>query len=207
MRRAALAALVALVATRAAAFPAFARKYGISCTACHVAWPILNQQGVNFRDNGYQFGLGKDDPVQLPPAYVPIALRTTPAYGYTRTTNQPSDAGPVTTQTGGIGAPGVDVLTGGTIASEARWSEPPVAGSATWYFAGVDGRTVHIFVIFQEFSKTAARIMEIERRPILLTLDQDDIASLTLLPLHAKPTVLKLKRNGDDSLSVAVQPK
>jgi len=96
---------------------------------------------------------------------------------------------------------------GGTIASEARWSEPPVAGSATWYFAGVDGRTVHIFVIFQEFSKTAARIMEIERRPILLTLDQDDIASLTLLPLHAKPTVLKLKRNGDDSLSVAVQSK
>jgi len=96
---------------------------------------------------------------------------------------------------------------GGTIASEARWSEPPLAGSVTWYFAGVSGQTVHIFVIFQEFSKPAARIMEIERRPILLTLDKDDVATLTLLPLHAKPAVLKLRRNGDESLTVTVQPK
>lgn len=96
---------------------------------------------------------------------------------------------------------------GGTIASEARWAEPPLAGSVTWYFAGVSGQTLHIFVIFQEFSKTAARIIEIERRPILLTLDKDDVATLTLLPLHAKPAVLKLKRNGDESLTVSVQPK
>jgi len=96
---------------------------------------------------------------------------------------------------------------GGTIASEARWSEPPQAGSVIWYFAGVDGRTVHIFVIFQEFSKAAARVMEIERRPIFLALDNDDVASLTLLPLHAKPAVLKLRRNADESLSVSVQPK
>ena len=96
---------------------------------------------------------------------------------------------------------------GGTIASEARWSEPPLAGSVTWYFAGVDGRTVHVFVIFQQFSKAAARIMEIERRPIFLSLDNDDAASLTLLPMHAKPAVLKLRRNADESLSVSVQPK
>jgi hypothetical protein len=96
---------------------------------------------------------------------------------------------------------------GGTIASEARWAESPLAGSVTWYFAGVSGQTVHVFVIFQEFSKTAARIIEIERRPILLTLDDDEVATLTLLPLHAKPAVLKLKRNGDESLTVSVQPK
>jgi hypothetical protein len=96
---------------------------------------------------------------------------------------------------------------GGTIASEARWAEPPLAGSVTWYFAGVSGQTVHVFVIFQEFSKAAARVIEIERRPILLTLDKDDVATLTLLPLHAKPAVLKLKRNGDESLTVSLQPK
>src|SRR6266542_1379079 len=96
---------------------------------------------------------------------------------------------------------------GGTIASEARWAESPLAGAVTWYFAGVSGQTVHVFVIFQEFSKTAARIIEIERRPVLLTLDKDDVATLTLLPLHAKPAVLKLKRNGDESLTVSGPPK
>jgi hypothetical protein len=96
---------------------------------------------------------------------------------------------------------------GGTIASEARWSEVPLMGSVVWYFAGVNGKTVHIFVIFQEFSKAAARVVEIERRPILVTLDDEDVASLTVLPLHAKPAVLKLKRNEDESLTVSVQPK
>lgn len=117
--RAAAALLLAVAASRAEAFPAFARKYGMSCTACHVAWPILNQVGQNFRDNGYQFGLGKDDPVTQHPSYVPLALRTTAAYQYTRTTNQPSASGPTTVQTGGVPIPpGVDILSGGTIADD-----------------------------------------------------------------------------------------
>jgi len=114
-------AVVLLVAPamRAEAIPAFARKYGMSCTACHVAWPIFNQEGQNFRDNGYQFGLGKDDPVTLSPAYIPIALRTTPAYQFTRQTNQPSDQGPITVQSGGVPLPpGVDILTAGTVAKD-----------------------------------------------------------------------------------------
>ncbi len=116
--RAAAALSTLVLATRAEAFPAFARKYGMSCTACHVAWPILNQVGQSFRDNGYQFGLGKDDPVTISSAYVPFAIRSTGAYQYTRMTNQPSDAGPVTTATGGVPAPGIDLLTGGVIAKD-----------------------------------------------------------------------------------------
>ena len=96
---------------------------------------------------------------------------------------------------------------GGTIASEARWADLALIGSVVWYFAGVNRKTVHVFVIFQEFSKAAGRVIEIERRPILLTLDEADVASLTLLPLHAKPAVLKLKRNADESLTVSVQSK
>ena len=96
---------------------------------------------------------------------------------------------------------------GGVIANEARWSEPPQTGAVIWYFAGVNGQTVHIFVIFQEFSKAAGRVLEIERRPIYLTLDDDDVATLTLLPLYAKPTVLRLKRSADESLTVTLQPK
>jgi len=117
--RLALAVAVATAASRADAFPAFARKYGMSCSACHVAWPIFNQVGQNFRDNGYQFGLGKDDPITLTPGYIPIALRTTPAYTYTRTTNQFSQQGPTTIQQGGVPLPpGVDILTGGVIAKD-----------------------------------------------------------------------------------------
>ena len=96
---------------------------------------------------------------------------------------------------------------GGTIASEARWADLALIGSVVWYFAGVNRKTVHVFVIFQEFSKTAGRVIEIERRPILLTLDEADVTLLTLLPLHAKPAVLKLKRNADESLTVSVQSK
>ena len=96
---------------------------------------------------------------------------------------------------------------GGTIATEARWSEPPAAGSATWYFAGASGQTLHVFVIYQEFSKAAGRVIEVERRPIYLTLDDDERSALTLLPLYAKPAVLKLQRNADESLTVSVQSK
>lgn len=114
-----IAVIAASFAQPARAFPAFARKYGMSCSACHVGWPIFNPQGQNFRDNGYQFGLGKDDPVTITQGYVPISLRTTPAYQYTRVTNQASDAGPITVQTGGVPLPpGVDILTGGVIAKD-----------------------------------------------------------------------------------------
>lgn len=114
-----LALLVLILASRAEAFPAFARKYGMSCTACHVAWPIFNPQGQNFRDNGYQFNLGKDDPVTHSPDYLPFSIRTTAAYQFIRMTNQTSDAGPVTVQSGGVPIPpGLDILTGGLIAKD-----------------------------------------------------------------------------------------
>lgn len=115
LRAVAVLSILAL-ATKAEAFPAFARKTGMSCTACHVAWPILNQEGTSFRDNGYQLGLEKDDPVTLSSAYVPFSIRSTAAYQFTRATNQPSDAGPIEVKTGGIPAPGIDLLTGGVVA-------------------------------------------------------------------------------------------
>ncbi len=113
------AILLVAVASRAAAFPAFARKYGMSCSACHVGWPVFNPQGQNFRDNGYQFGLAKDDPVAVSQDFLPVSLRTTVFYQFTRTTNQPSDQGPIVTQVGGVPIPpGVDILTGGLIAKD-----------------------------------------------------------------------------------------
>ena len=38
----------------ASAIPAFARRYGMSCSTCHDAWPHLNQAGVSFMLSGYR---------------------------------------------------------------------------------------------------------------------------------------------------------
>jgi len=38
----------------AAPIPAFARRYQVSCTLCHVAFPKLNSFGMAFRNNGYR---------------------------------------------------------------------------------------------------------------------------------------------------------
>jgi hypothetical protein len=110
--------LLLVPAARTEAFPAFARKYGTSCTACHEAWPKLNAVGMAFRDNGYQFGRGKDAPETRPPEYIPIALRTFAGWEYTRTTNVATDSGPETVQNGAFAHPEVDILTGGTIARD-----------------------------------------------------------------------------------------
>ncbi len=37
----------------AGAVPGFARKYGLSCSQCHTAWPLLNDYGRQFKLNGY----------------------------------------------------------------------------------------------------------------------------------------------------------
>jgi len=48
------------------------------CSACHEAWPKLNNFGQMFKDNGYQLGNDRDAPIFQQPAYWPIALRITP---------------------------------------------------------------------------------------------------------------------------------
>src|ERR1700758_1974046 len=74
--------VVILVAGIPAAYgiPAFARKYGLPCSACHEAWPMLNNFGQTFKDNGYQLGNDRDAPIYQEPAYWPIMFRTTPLW-------------------------------------------------------------------------------------------------------------------------------
>ena len=47
----------------AQAVPAFARKYGISCTQCHTSWPLLNDYGRQFKLNGYVRESGSEEGV------------------------------------------------------------------------------------------------------------------------------------------------
>jgi len=99
----------------ASAIPAFARKYSLRCTACHESWPVLNDFGRNFRDNGYQIRLGKDDTVTAEPGYWPVAIHVLPAYEYTKVTNVPTDQGAKTVGSGGIQDAGIDLLTAGVL--------------------------------------------------------------------------------------------
>ena len=52
--------------------PAFARKYGMRCSACHLAVPALNQFGQAFKDNGYRMKNGTDDLRANEPGYWPV---------------------------------------------------------------------------------------------------------------------------------------
>jgi hypothetical protein len=56
------------------AIPAFARKYGLPCSACHVGWPMLNNFGLVFKDNGYQLGNDRDSPITRDASYFPMAV-------------------------------------------------------------------------------------------------------------------------------------
>src|SRR5579884_4527872 len=67
-----------LFSPNANAFPAFARKYGLRCSACHESWPMLNYFGQKFKDNGYQLMNDKDAPIWQNPSYWPITFRITP---------------------------------------------------------------------------------------------------------------------------------
>src|ERR1700738_5668897 len=73
-----LAALMLADSQSARAIPAFARKYGMPCSACHEAWPKLNNFGQDFKDNGYQMMNDRDAPIFQQAAYWPVAFRITP---------------------------------------------------------------------------------------------------------------------------------
>ena len=57
------------VVPQANALPAFARKYGLRCSACHEGWPMLNYFGQKFKDNGYQLMIDRDAPIWQNPSY------------------------------------------------------------------------------------------------------------------------------------------
>src|SRR5438034_11634762 len=78
----------------ARAIPAFARKYDLPCSACHEAWPKLNDFGIAFRDGGYQLGNEKDSPIWQNPSYWPITFRITPQWHRESSSNNVVDTVP-----------------------------------------------------------------------------------------------------------------
>ena len=72
--------LVLTASQSANALPAFARKYGLRCSACHESWPMLNYFGQKFKDNGYQLMNDRDAPIWQNPGYWPVTFRITPIW-------------------------------------------------------------------------------------------------------------------------------
>src|SRR5882757_7841302 len=115
--------LYAAPASGVRAIPAFARKYGLPCSACHEAWPKLNAFGQTFKDNGYQLMNDRDAPIWQQPTYWPIAMRITPNWHRNSVDrdaiddpNIPGNTIEQKVTTHGFDLSGLDILTGGTLA-------------------------------------------------------------------------------------------
>jgi hypothetical protein len=118
------AAAAPLSAINVHALPAFARKYGMPCSACHLAWPLLSPFGQAFKDNGYQLGNDRDAPIYQNPAYWPVTFRITPIW-HRENENRAQVDDPTSTTGGqtegnvtthGFDWSGLDFHTGGTLA-------------------------------------------------------------------------------------------
>ena len=126
------------------AIPAFARKYNLPCSACHEAWPKLNNFGQVFRDNGYQLNNGKDSPIWQSPSYFPITFRITPQWHRESASNQKVDSVPAdatsppiekTLTSHGFDLSGIDIWAAGTLFKNISFSVLPSSDStATFHF-------------------------------------------------------------------------
>jgi hypothetical protein len=136
----------------ATALPAFARKYGMPCSSCHEAWPMLSPFGQRFKDNGYQMGNDRDAPIFQQAAYWPVTFRITPIWHRESIGSAPVDgsAGPggnlakITTQ--GFDLSGLDFHTGGTLANNFSFYVLPSSNSAAmFHFESVWARLDNVF--------------------------------------------------------------
>ncbi len=135
-------ALVILLASMPTAYgvPAFARKYGLPCSACHEAWPMLNNFGLTFKDNGYQLGNGRDAPIYQEPSYWPIMFRTIPQWHLENNNRQAVDLVPGNGGSGlveksvtksGFDIGGLDVITAGTLYQNISFFVQPFIGNSS----------------------------------------------------------------------------
>jgi hypothetical protein len=110
--------LILGISQQANAIPAFARKYGLRCSACHESWPMLNFFGQKFKDNGYQLMNDRDAPIWQNPGYWPVTFRMTPIWHRVSTNLVATDQSPTGEQkitSSGFDLSGLDFHTGGTL--------------------------------------------------------------------------------------------
>src|SRR5579864_9758570 len=132
----------------ASALPAFARKYGLRCSACHESWPMLNYFGQKFKDNGYQLMNDRDAPIWQNPGYWPVTFRITPIWHRLSTGKVAVDQGNGITRvtTSGFDLSGLDFHTGGTLEKNFSFYVLPSSDStASFHFETVMARLDNLF--------------------------------------------------------------
>ena len=130
------------------ALPAFARKYGLRCSACHESWPMLNYFGQKFKDNGYQLMNDRDSPIWQNPGYWPVTFRITPIWHRVSTGKVPVDQGTGVTRitTSGFDLSGLDFHTGGTLEKNFSFYVLPSSdNTGAFHFESVFARLDNIF--------------------------------------------------------------
>src|SRR6202166_5286507 len=132
----------------ASALPAFARKYGLRCSACHESWPMLNYFGQKFKDNGYQLMNDRDAPIWQNPGYWPVTFRILPIWHRVSTGKVAVDQGSGITRvtTSGFDLSGLDFHTGGTLEKNFSFYVLPSSdATASFHFETVMARLDNLF--------------------------------------------------------------
>ncbi len=148
--------LVLSSSQNANALPAFARKYGLRCSACHESWPMLNYFGQKFKDNGYQLMNDRDSPIWQNPGYWPVTFRITPIWHRVSTGKVEVDTYPGGTlnpnsavqrvTTSGFDLSGLDFHTGGTLEKNISFYVLPSSdNTASFHFETVMARLDNVF--------------------------------------------------------------
>jgi len=143
-----VALLILSGSQQANALPAFARKYGLRCSACHESWPMLNYFGQKFKDNGYQLMNDKDAPIWQNPGYWPVTFRMTPMWHRVSTGKVAVDQGTGITRvtSSGFDLSGLDFHTGGTLEKNFSFYLLPSSDStASFHFETVMARLDNVF--------------------------------------------------------------
>jgi hypothetical protein len=130
------------------AIPAFARKYGLRCSACHESWPMLNFFGQKFKDNGYQLMNERDSPIWQNPGYWPITFRIIPIWHRVSTNSVATDQSSTGEQkitSSGFDLSGLDFHTGGTLEKNVSFYVLPSSdATASFHFETVMARLDNI---------------------------------------------------------------
>jgi hypothetical protein len=139
--------ILSVAANDAYALPAFARKYGLRCSACHEAWPMLNYFGQKFKDNGYQLMNDRDSPIWQNPSYWPVTFRITPQWHRESSNKVGIDVGAGTNNgqrkitSTGFDTTGIDFHTGGTLEKNLSFYVLPSSdATGAFHFETVMGR-------------------------------------------------------------------
>ena len=131
------------------ALPAFARKYGLRCSACHEAWPMLNYFGQKFKDNGYQLMNDRDSPIWQNNGYWPVTMRITPNWHRESDNKTSTDQSPTGVQqvtANGFDVSGLDILAGGTLEKNISFLLVPSSDeTGAFHFESVNARLDNLF--------------------------------------------------------------